>query len=332
MVAWKLNEQKRQHRERAQPLHRAKLGLLEKHADYVKRARDYHSKEDRLNKLREKASAKNKDEFYFGMIRSKTIVCFLLSPKGVHVQSRGNEAMSNDLVKVLKTQDAGYIRTQQAVEQGRVRRLQQQLDSLVDNVTNAPKAGSGSGDDDDMMGDLDDWDAFDSAPPVASTSSLGAAAGKKHIIFSDNLDKVRTVDDPSKILPKKRRTSSTSVTKLATSKKGKAKAKASTHELAPTPEELEAMNKATQAHRERLTLELDARQDRLKQFALALKELENQRLLMGKGSKKMIVKKKKDPNARIEEDWKGDKTTMEEEEVGIASGARLYKWKAQRKR
>lgn len=46
---------------------------------------------------------------------------------------------------------------------------------------------------------------------------------------------------------------------------------------------------------------------------------------MGKGAKKMIVKKKKDPNARVEEDWKGDRTiTGDEEEKGIASGARLY--------
>lgn len=60
--------------ERAQPLGRQKLGLLEKHADYVKRARDFHSKEDRITKLREKAAGKNKDEFYFGMIRSKTVV------------------------------------------------------------------------------------------------------------------------------------------------------------------------------------------------------------------------------------------------------------------
>lgn len=111
MVSGKLDLQKRQHRERAQPLKRQKLGLLEKHADYVKRARDFHSKEDRIKKLREKASGKNADEFYFGMIRSKTI-------KGVHVQSRGNAVMSDDLVKVLKTQDAGYIRTQRSVEQG----------------------------------------------------------------------------------------------------------------------------------------------------------------------------------------------------------------------
>lgn len=62
------------HSERAQPTHRKKLGLLEKHADYVKRARDFHSKEDRIQKLREKAAMRNKDEFYFGMINSKTKV------------------------------------------------------------------------------------------------------------------------------------------------------------------------------------------------------------------------------------------------------------------
>lgn len=90
--------------ERSQPANRAKLGLLEKHADYVKRARDFHSKEDRIQKLREKAAMRNKDEFYFGMINSRT-------KKGVHMQSRGNETLDVDLVKVLKTQDAGYVRT-----------------------------------------------------------------------------------------------------------------------------------------------------------------------------------------------------------------------------
>lgn len=74
MVANKLDLQKKQHRERSQPVKRAKLGLLEKHADYVKRARDFHSKEDRIKKLREKAEGRNKDEFYFGMINSRTKV------------------------------------------------------------------------------------------------------------------------------------------------------------------------------------------------------------------------------------------------------------------
>jgi hypothetical protein len=65
---------RRNHKERSQLGHRTKLGLLEKHKDYVKRARDYHSKRDRLTRLRQKAADRNKDEFYFSMVREKTRV------------------------------------------------------------------------------------------------------------------------------------------------------------------------------------------------------------------------------------------------------------------
>lgn len=114
-MAVKLDVQKRQHRERGQTQKRQRLGLLEKHKDYVKRARDYHSKQDRLKRLREKAAARNKDEFYFGMLRSRT-------EGGVHVQGRGNRPLETDLVRLLKTQDAGYIRMQRAIEE-KVRRI-----------------------------------------------------------------------------------------------------------------------------------------------------------------------------------------------------------------
>jgi U3 small nucleolar RNA-associated protein 11 len=96
---------RRNHKERAQPLHRQRLGLLEKHKDYVHRARDHRSKQDRVRKLREKAAFRNKDEFYWGMVKGKT-------KGGVALTDRGNEALSVDLVKVLKTQDVGYVRVQ----------------------------------------------------------------------------------------------------------------------------------------------------------------------------------------------------------------------------
>lgn len=91
-------------------MHRARLGLLEKHKDYVLRARDYKSKQDRLRKLREKAAFRNKDEFYWGMVNAKT-------KGGVAVGDRGNEALNVDLVRLLKTQDAGYIRVQIAKDE-----------------------------------------------------------------------------------------------------------------------------------------------------------------------------------------------------------------------
>lgn len=101
---------RRNHRERAQPLHRAKLGILEKHKDYVHRARDYNSKKARIKKLREKAAFRNKDEFYFGMVKGRT-------EGGIHVQDRGNEALSVEVVKLLKTQDTGYIKMQIAQDE-----------------------------------------------------------------------------------------------------------------------------------------------------------------------------------------------------------------------
>ena len=70
--------QRRNHKEREQPRSRQKYGILEKHKDYVLRAKDYHSKQDRLKAFREKAYFRNPDEFYFKMINSKTKVSYKL--------------------------------------------------------------------------------------------------------------------------------------------------------------------------------------------------------------------------------------------------------------
>lgn len=101
---------RRNHKERAQPAHRARLGLLEKHKDYVHRARDYKSKQDRLKKLREKAAFRNKDEFYHGMIKHQT-------KNGVELGDRGNEALGVDVVRILKSQDEGWVRMQIAKDE-----------------------------------------------------------------------------------------------------------------------------------------------------------------------------------------------------------------------
>lgn len=66
---------RRNHKERGQLAHRKRLGILEKHKDYVLRAKDYNSKKERIRKLKQKASERNKDEFYFGMVGKKTQVC-----------------------------------------------------------------------------------------------------------------------------------------------------------------------------------------------------------------------------------------------------------------
>lgn len=119
---WKAHDiAKKQHRERAQPTNRRKYGLLEKKKDYKLRAEDYHKKQAHLRLLRTKAEQANEDEFNFGMIRSRT-------QDGVRVADRGNQALSNDAVKLLKTQDEGYIRALESTERNKVDR---QKGSLV---------------------------------------------------------------------------------------------------------------------------------------------------------------------------------------------------------
>jgi U3 small nucleolar RNA-associated protein 11 len=91
------------HKERAQPAARAKFGLLEKHKDYVVRAKDYNAKRDRLQALRLKASLRNPDEFYMAMNSSRT-------KEGVHQVEKGkDEVLDNETAAILKTQDLAYI-------------------------------------------------------------------------------------------------------------------------------------------------------------------------------------------------------------------------------
>jgi len=75
MSSFRNSLHRRNHKERGQLAHRKRLGILEKHKDYVLRAKDYNSKKERIRKLKQKASERNKDEFYFGMVGKKTQVC-----------------------------------------------------------------------------------------------------------------------------------------------------------------------------------------------------------------------------------------------------------------
>ena len=115
--------QKREYKERAQPRSRInKHGLLEKHKDYVKRARDFHRKEDTLRALREKARLRNTDEFYHGMMNART-------HQGVHYTTHQQRLQRLDAVtlKLMKSQDVNYIKTQLDRTRKQIDRLQSEL-------------------------------------------------------------------------------------------------------------------------------------------------------------------------------------------------------------
>eukprot|EP00794_Sanderia_malayensis_P000340 gene340-973_t len=118
----------RQYKERGQLSNRKHLGLLEKHKDYVARARDYHKKEKQLRILRRKASERNPDEFYFKMVNQKT-------KEGVHTISK-NKNYTADQLKLMKTQDLNYVNMKRNVERKKIEKLQGEL-HFLDNADNA---------------------------------------------------------------------------------------------------------------------------------------------------------------------------------------------------
>ncbi|KAK4128096.1 U3 small nucleolar RNA-associated protein 11 [Parathielavia appendiculata] len=147
--------QRRSHRERAQPLERQRLGLLEKKKDYQKRAKDYNKKKAVLKSLRQKAADRNEDEFYFGMMSRKGPGSAITRGKsftGTVDGDRGNKAMDVDLVRLLKTQDLGYIRTMRNVAAKEVRELGERFVLAGGTDQNGDDEDDDSDDNDDNMG------------------------------------------------------------------------------------------------------------------------------------------------------------------------------------
>ncbi|KAI3873822.1 hypothetical protein MKW92_052186, partial [Papaver armeniacum] len=107
---------RRAHKERSQPQARKKFGILEKHKDYRQRAKAYHTKENIINILKEKAANKNPDEFYYNMIRSKTV-------DGVHIPE-SEAKFTQDQLMLMNTR------------YGKIERLSSMLHSLGDRTLN----------------------------------------------------------------------------------------------------------------------------------------------------------------------------------------------------
>jgi len=103
------------HKERSQPEARKRFGLLEKHKDYVVRARDYNKKKKRIQALQEKAAFRNPDEFYMKMQGMAT-------KRGIHA-NLGEDSIDADTLKLFKTQDLGYISLKKQSEQTKIGEL-----------------------------------------------------------------------------------------------------------------------------------------------------------------------------------------------------------------
>ena len=169
------------HKERSQPEARRRLGLLEKHKDYVERTRDYHRKKEKIDVLKRKAAQRNPDEFAFGMIRSS------VGSDGTHraaPASREGAALSHGQLKLLKRQDAAYTRMRVAIDERKAERMQASL-HLIGGGSGARASAAAAPDSDD---ELDDGDG--------NGDDGGAREQNRHTIFFED-DGAREAFEPA---------------------------------------------------------------------------------------------------------------------------------------
>ena len=113
--------------------------ILEKKKDYQKRAKVFHSKENRIRAMKEKASMRNPDEFYFGMKNS------VVGDDGRHrktaeaKQKQFEEEIGRDTVRIMKDQDLSYVRMQKLQNAKKIDRLQSSLHFLEEGGNSSRK-------------------------------------------------------------------------------------------------------------------------------------------------------------------------------------------------
>jgi U3 small nucleolar RNA-associated protein 11 len=127
-------------------------------------------KKQKIKRLEEKARDRNPDEFAFGMMSSHS------STKGKHGtgmrESATAQGLSHEAIKLLKTQDAGYLRTVGE-------RVRRQIEKVKEDLRIQESMGEALGDQEDTRQeeDDDDFDDFD----------FGAAEKKaRKLVFADD--------------------------------------------------------------------------------------------------------------------------------------------------
>lgn len=113
---------RRVHLERPQPRARQQLGYLEKHKDYVKRAKDYHQKQDEIKKLQRKAYFKNKDEFSFAMVNH------FMDEEGKAIKKE--QHLTKEQQQLLESQDSRYIGMREQIDKKAVKKQSERLHFL----------------------------------------------------------------------------------------------------------------------------------------------------------------------------------------------------------
>jgi len=329
---------RRNHKERSQLAHRTKLGFLEKHKDYVKRAKDYHSKQDRLNRLRQKAAERNKDEFYFSMKNERT-------KKGVHIKDRGNEAIPTDIVKVLKTQDENYVRTMRLANLKKIDNLKRQLTEMAD-LFRSNLSGAGL--------DQGEYEILQKSGVISSVGKKRARSNSRHVFFAESNEEAQLLGqnaEPCAVpgSPSSKQVQSESAQddlgwKVPEAKKKRKlrhapSEKEENEEDADERDDLTVSESSSPDKRSRLLKEISARLVRDRQLRYTMREFEMQRAMMGKGASKKISAVEKNGD---QDDSEDDEDALDARKGKVLKRSksineetykpRVYKWKLERKR
>ena len=184
------------HKERAQPKARAKFGLLEKHKDYVERATDFKKKRTAIKTLKKKAAERNPDEFYFAMNTSSVEI-------GVHQSLAGRgKSIDTATVRLLKTQDMGYIVHKKSIDDQKAAKLGQNLHFIGEA---APRKHKIFVDDQNSMDTFNVATHFDTAPELVDRAFNRPRSGKidQIIVNGDTSSKTKASTDNMKRVLKK---------------------------------------------------------------------------------------------------------------------------------
>lgn len=95
---------------------------MEKHKDYVKRAQDFHKKEEAIQKLHRKAYFRNEDEFSFKMMSHHQDKDGHTRKKHVH--------LNKEELQLLDSQDARYVAMREQIDRKAVAKQAERLHFL----------------------------------------------------------------------------------------------------------------------------------------------------------------------------------------------------------
>lgn len=141
-----------------------------------------------MKRLEEKARDRNPDEFHFGMMGDRNRVQGRHGRGTVGRDSAAARGLSHDAIKLLKTQDKGYLRTAGERIRREIERLEResQLQSGMNEALGIKSQQEEEDEEDGFDGFDDDLDGLDlNLPPQKKMSHK--------VVFADDRDEQRTL-------------------------------------------------------------------------------------------------------------------------------------------